>query len=79
MKKIADGAFYLELRIYELLVDEMGGNLILNKTKTIQDFHKNFNLNSVYDFSYSNFLLSDDLDVYYKSETYDYNTYKYTK
>jgi len=79
MKKIEEGAFYLELRIYELIVDELGGNLILNKIKTIQDFNKTYNLGGQYDFVYSNFLLSDDLDIYYKSETYDYNTYKYTK
>lgn len=34
-KKIEEGAFYLELRIFEPIIDEIGKNIILNKVKTI--------------------------------------------
>lgn len=79
LKKVEEGAFYIELRIFELIIDELGKNLILLKTKTIQDIHKMLGLNNQYEFNASNILLSDELDLYYKSETYDYTTYKYNK
>lgn len=53
--------------------------MILVKTKTIPNFNKLYNLNSQYEFYYGNYLLSDELDIFYKSESYDYNTYKYNK
>lgn len=53
--------------------------MILVKTKTIPNFNKLYNLASQYDFYYGNYLLSDELDIFYKSENYDYTTYKYNK
>jgi len=64
VKKIPEGEFYLELWIYEIIVDELGKNVILNKTKTIENFNTMMGLTQLYEFYHDDYLLSDELDIY---------------
>ena len=54
----------MELRIYEILLHCIPKRKIeLKLVKTIPTFNKTFNVDSIYNFSWDNYLLTDELDV----------------
>lgn len=63
--KVSADEYYLELWIFEFLIDDVNRKMHLTYIKTITHFQKTYNIKNDKDFYYLDFLLTNDLDIFH--------------